>query len=128
MLIKRPYILGVLSTSIGKSLSFLLISSLSTSKITLVILPLVGLKLDLLRRTKEFNIPCSIYKELREFRNITLISIESITSTSFNRSVQELIESSRLNEIVLDEFYLLTSSTSYRFIILSFYELLRFRI
>lgn len=127
ILLRVPYLLGVLPTSIGKSLSYLLSSSLSTSKTTIVVLPLVGLKLDIARRAKGFNIPCSIYENTREFRNLTLVSLESITSTTFINSVQELIESNRLDRIILDEFHLLITSSSYRPIMFAFRRLLCLR-
>ena len=56
ILLKVPYILAVLPTNSGKSLSYLLTSSLSTLKVTLVILPLVTLKKDIKRQSLEFNI------------------------------------------------------------------------
>ena len=63
ILLKIPYILAVLPTSIRKSLAYLLISSLSISKVTIVILPLIRLKYDILKQAKEFNIPYSIFEE-----------------------------------------------------------------
>ena len=63
ILLKVPYILGVLPTSIGKSLAYLLTSSLSISKVTVIIIPLVGLKTDIQRRASEFNIPCTVYED-----------------------------------------------------------------
>ena len=83
ILLKVPYILAVLPTSIGKSLSYLLTSSLSTSKYTIIILPLIGLKLNILKRAKEFNIPYFNYKKENLFTTITLISIKKIVSTLF---------------------------------------------
>ena len=124
ILLKVPYILGILPTSSGKSLSYLLTSSLSISKVTIVILPLVGLKLDILRRAKEFNIPCSIFEENKEFKNLTLISIETIVSSTFISLVQDLISNNNLDRIILDECYLLISSSSYRNIMFRFKEIL----
>ena len=83
ILLKVPYILVVLLINIGKSLSYLLTSSLSISKYTIIILPLIRLKLDILQRAKEFNIPYSNYKEENLFTTITLISIEIIVSNKF---------------------------------------------
>jgi superfamily II DNA helicase RecQ len=123
-LLKVPYILGVLPTSIGKSLSYLLTSSLSISKVTIIILPLVGLKLDILRRASEFNIPCSNFEETREFKNITLISIETIIKDSFISLVQALINNNSLDRIVFNKCYLLISSSSYRSIMFRFKDLL----
>ena len=113
ILLKVPYILAVLPTSIGKSLSYLLTSSLSTSKYTIIILPLVGLKLDILRRAKEFNIPCSNYKEENLFTTITLISIETIVSNKFIGLVQALINNNSLDRIVFDKCHLLISTSNY---------------
>ena len=123
-LLKVPYILGVLPTSIGKSLSYLLTSSLSISKVTIVILPLIGLKLDILRRAKTFNIPCNIFEENHEFSNLTLVSIESITEDIFITLVQSLINNNNLDRIILDECHLLITALNYRSIMFKFKELL----
>ena len=44
ILLKVPYILGILAINKGKTLSYLFTASLVTSNITIVVLPLVGLK------------------------------------------------------------------------------------
>jgi superfamily II DNA helicase RecQ len=124
ILLKIPYILGVLPTSSGKSLSYLLTSSLSISKVTIVIIPLIGLKQDILRRAKEFNIPCNIYEDEQEFKSLTLISIESIISSTFIAKSKELIKSNSLDRIIVDEYHLLLSSSSYRNIMFRFKEIL----
>ena len=120
ILLKIPYILGVLPTSSGKSLTYLLASALSTSTTTIVIVPLVGLKLDLIRRAEEFNIPISIYEEIKDFKALTLISIETILNTSFLEAIRSLIESSKLDRIVVDEAHLLITTKSYRSSIFKF--------
>jgi hypothetical protein len=73
----------VLLTNIGKSLSYLLTSSLSTNKYTIIILLLIRLKLDIFKRAREFNIPYSNYKKEKLFTIITLISIKIIVSNLF---------------------------------------------
>ena len=57
---KVPFILGILAINGGKSLSYLLTSSLSNSNITVIIIPLIGLKQDIEQRAKEFNISTTI--------------------------------------------------------------------
>jgi superfamily II DNA helicase RecQ len=128
ILLKIPYILGVLPTSAGKSLSYLLTSALSISKITIVIIPLVGLKLDIVRRASEFNIPCNIFEETKSFNNLTLVSIETITSSKFQELVEDLIKQDKLDRIIIDECHLLISSASYRPIMYRLKEILRFKI
>ena len=83
ILLKVPYILIILLINIRKFLSYLLISSLSISKYIIIILPLVKLKLNILKRAKEFNISCFNYKEENLFIIITLINIENIISNIF---------------------------------------------
>ena len=92
ILLKVLYILGVLATNKGKSLSYLLTASLITSKITIVVLPLIGLKEDLLRRTKDFKIPTSIYEKSSSFTTLTLVSVETmVRNASFVSSLVRLI-------------------------------------
>ena len=124
ILLKIPYILAVLPTSIGKSLAYLLTSSLSISKVTIVILPLVGLKQDILRRSKEFNIPSIIFEDTKQFQNLTLVSIETIIEGTFISLVQSLINNNNLDRIIIDECHLLISASNYRSIMFRFKELL----
>ena len=66
-LLKVPYILSILGTNSRKSLSYILTSSLTISKVTIVIIPLVGLKQDILGRAQKYNIPYIIYKDSYTF-------------------------------------------------------------
>jgi len=124
ILLKVPYILAILPTNSGKSLSYLLTSSLSTSRISIIILPLVGLKQDILRRAKEFNIPSTIYEEERGVSTLTLVSIESIVRGDFIFLLKRLIEEERLDRIIIDECHLLLTSANYRPIMYRFIEIL----
>jgi superfamily II DNA helicase RecQ len=124
ILLKVPYILAVLPTNSGKSLSYLLTSSLSTSKVTLVILPLVALKKDIKRRSLEFNIPISQWEHSQEFKSLTLISLDTIENPKFTESISNLINNHLLDRIILDEFHLLYTTSSYRFIMFRFKNIL----
>jgi hypothetical protein len=73
----------VLFTSSRKLFSYLLTSSLNISKVTIIIISLVGLKSNILRRAKEYNISYNIYKKTRIFENFTLVSIKLIINSSF---------------------------------------------
>lgn len=129
ILLKVPYVLAILPTNSGKSLSYLLTSSLATSHVSIIILPLVGLKQDIIRRAGAFNVPCSIYEGGQKGRggedsNLTLVSIESIVREDFVFYLQRLIEEGRLDRIVVDECHLLLSSSNYRSIVYRFVEIL----
>jgi superfamily II DNA helicase RecQ len=109
-----PFIIGILATNSGKSLSYLLMSSLSNSKISIIIIPLLGLKDDIKRRALEFNIPTSIYEEDNEFKNLTLISIETISCKFFLNKLRELYNNNQLDRIVLDEVHLVITHQNFR--------------
>ena len=128
ILLKVPYILGILPTSSGKSLTYLLTCSLNISKITIVIVPLVGLKNDLIKRAKEFNIPCSIYEDNYKFNNLTLILIKSIITSNFIFDLLKLINEDKIDRIIFDEYYLLITAASYRPIMYKFHEILKYPI
>ena len=51
-----PEVLLVLATGSGKSLAFMLGSSLPDARTTVVVVPLVLLRLDLLRRCREMGL------------------------------------------------------------------------
>jgi len=124
ILLKVPFILAILLISTSKSLSYLFTSAFSFSKVTVIIILLKSLKSDVFRRAKEFNIPCSIYENNQEFKNLTLVSIESIISDSFIFNIKNLIKSNNLDRIILEEYYLLILAVSYRSIIYRFKELI----
>ncbi len=128
MLLKVPYILGILGTNKGKSLSYLFTSSLATSKYTIVILPLVGLKINMLQRAQDFNIPCSIFEDTEAFNILTLVSLETIiTNQNFGNLVDSLIIDNKLNRIIFDECHLIITSRSYRSIMYRIKEILLYK-
>ena len=128
ILLKVLYILGILATSKGKSLSYLLTVSLATSKVTIVIVPLVGLKQDLLERAKGFNIPCTIYKQSRSFSNLTLISTETIVQDlEFISSLKVLQTKQRLDRIVFNKYYLIIIAKIYKSVMYRLRELVAFK-
>jgi superfamily II DNA helicase RecQ len=124
ILLKVPYILGVLPTSSGKSLAYLFTASLSTANISLIITPLVGLKSDLAKRASTFGIPCCNYEDNQEFKTLTLISIESIIDEVFIQLFISLINKNKIDRIIFDECHLLITAANYRTIMFRFKELL----
>jgi hypothetical protein len=91
ILLKVPYILGILATNKGKTLSYILTTSLVTSKITVIVLSLVRLKVDLLKKTKDFKVPTSIYEKSSSFTTLTLVSIETIVSNNTSDFIRSLV-------------------------------------
>ena len=129
ILLRVPHVLGVLATNKGKSLCYLLTSSLVTSRITVVVLPLVGLKKDILRRTKDFKIPTSIYETSNTFATLTLISIETIVdNTTFLGSLTRLIQEGKVDRIVMDECHLLITARTYRSVMFQVKKILELQV
>jgi len=114
VLLKVFYILSILGTNKRKSLSYLFTSSLATSKYTIVILPLVRLKVNILQRTQDFSIPYSIFKESNTFSTLTLVSLKTIVTNNYFRTLlNSLIISNKLNKIIFNKCYLLITLSSY---------------
>jgi len=62
---------------------YLLLASLSTAETTIVIVSLIALKSDLLRKVKEMKILTSIYEEQKSTDKLVLVLIETAESLSF---------------------------------------------
>jgi hypothetical protein len=115
----------ILLISTRKSFSYFLTSFFSINKVTIVIIPLIGLKNNILKYiTNKFNIPYNIYKDTKKFKNLILISIKSITNKFFIFQVNILIDSNSLDQIIIEEYYLLILARNYCNIMFRFKELL----
>ena len=113
-------ILSVLPTGGGKSLLFLLPASYDFSGVTIVLLPLISLREDLYRRTKELGILSIIWHpSLTSIEyNIVFTTPESLRNTQFWTFLLKLRTIGRLDRIVVDECHLSIQNTiSYRPII-----------
>ena len=73
----------ILLTLSDKSFLYLLLASMFTVATTIVIVFLVALKLDLLRRAKEIKISALIYEEKKSSDKLVLVLIETAVSSSF---------------------------------------------
>jgi hypothetical protein len=124
ILLKILYILAILPTNTGKLLFYLFMNIFSFNKIIIVIIFLKNLKSNVFRRTREFNIFYNIYKNNQEFKNLILISIESIIFNVFIFNFKNLIKFNNLDQIILKKYYLLISAVFYCFIIYRFKELI----
>ena len=128
VLLKVPYILSILGTNKRKSLSYLFTSSLATSKYTIVILPLVRLKVNMLQRAQDFSIPCSIFEESNTLSTLTLVSLETIvTNNHFGTLLNSLIVSNKLDRIIFDKCHLLITLSSYQSVMYRIKEILLYK-
>ena len=87
--------------------------------------------MDLLRKTKDFKVPTSIYEKSSSFTTLTLVSVETIVGNDagdFIRSLVRLIQEGRVDRIVIDECHLLITSRTYRSIMFQVKKILELRV
>lgn len=105
----------VLPTGAGKSLLFMLPCSLPDARTTVLVVPLISLRGDLIRRMRELHID---YLEWLpgESRDapLVVISVEAAGTKDFLKYARTLINQQKLDRIVVDECHLTTTAVEYR--------------
>lgn len=98
-------VLQVAATGSGKSYSFMIPAFCSPDGTTIVIVPLVSLQNDMLRRCSEHQITSKIWTESSRFASPVLLFVtpESAVTKAFMDYVSTLIYSHKLDRIVFDE-------------------------
>ncbi|EDP48565.1 telomere-associated RecQ helicase, putative [Aspergillus fumigatus A1163] len=117
-----PYLFLVLPTAAGKTTLFLFGASLATSQVTIVIVPLISLKLDLSRKAAALGLQPTIWEPGQVMplasSRVILVQIEHLDHPRFNELADELITQKRLARIIWDECHLIPLAKSYRPIML----------
>jgi len=102
-------------TGTGKSLVFLIPAMQNSHKVTIVIIPLSGLRIDFSRRCKQLNIPCTEWKDGRSPKStIVIVSPEHLALTSFMSWADNLKHHQLLHLVVYDEVHILKTQDSFR--------------
>jgi len=122
-------VIAVLPTGEGKSLLFMLPAMLQGASLTIVIVPLIALKEDLIKRCMKLRIRCSMWQEGMESSGsppLIFVGSESATSAQFHAFIRTLESEQRLDQIVLNECHLLLTESDYRPSLLALKGLSRF--
>ena len=108
-------IVAVLPTGAGKSLLFMLPCTLPDAGVTVLVVPLVSLYGDMLRRVRAMKIDHLEWQpgEDREAALI-LVSAEAVSTKDFMEYARRLIAQQRLDRIVIDECHLTVIAAEYR--------------
>ena len=108
-------VVAILPTGAGKSLLFMLPCTLPDARVTILIVPLVSLHGDMLRRAREMKIDHLEWQpgESREAALI-LVSAEAVSSKDFMKYARRLIAEQKLDRIVVDECHLTVVAAEYR--------------
>ncbi|KAM0714670.1 hypothetical protein Q7P37_003050 [Cladosporium fusiforme] len=111
----KEQVLAVLPTGAGKSLLFMLPCTLPHAQVTILIVPLVSLRVDLLRRLRALNIDHLewVPGERREVA-LVMVSIEAASTKDFMKYAQGLVARQKLDRIVVDECHLTVTAVEYR--------------
>lgn len=117
LLAKQPYLVAVLPTAGGKTTLFLLGASLAWSKTTILVVPLIALKLNLQKKLEALGISFAIWEEKGSDTptcNLVLVSIESVKKKNFLEWAQSLVNQGGLDRVIWDEAHLIPLAHSYR--------------
>ena len=108
-------VVAILPTGAGKSLLFMLPCTLPEAGIMILVVPLVSLHVDMLRRVREMNIDHLEWQpgERREAA-LVLVSAEAASSKDFVKYARRLIAEQKLDRIVIDECHLTVIAAEYR--------------
>ena len=117
-----PYLFLILPTAAGKTTLFLFGASLAPAQVTIVVIPLISLKLDLFGKAKALGLrptvwgPATSYQTIDPDCRVILIQIEYITHSGVLEMANHLISQKKLARVIWDECHLIPLSQSYRLI------------
>ncbi|KAK5674103.1 hypothetical protein LTS10_013148 [Elasticomyces elasticus] len=108
-------VVAILPTGAGESLLFMLPCTLPDAGVTVLVVPLVSLHGDMLRRVREKDIDHLEWQpgENREAALI-LVSAEAASTKDFTKYARRLIAQQKLDRIVIDECHLTVIAAGYR--------------
>ncbi|KAK4552367.1 hypothetical protein LTR86_010381 [Recurvomyces mirabilis] len=115
MMTWEEQIIAVLPTGGGKSILFMLPCTLSGAGVTLLVVPLVALRGDLLRRVQELKIDYLEWTpEEERDASLVFVSAEAASQPGFLQYARRLVDDQRLDRIVVDECHLTVTAADYR--------------
>lgn len=105
----------VLGTGSGKSLVFMVGASVAEAQTTILILPMVALRQEMLRRCLKVGMRPLIWSgDCRDTARLVIVSAEAACTPSFLEYAQGLIGRQILDRIIVDECHLTVTTSDYR--------------
>lgn len=108
----------VLATGSGKTLLFMVGAALEDARTTIVILPTVSLRGDMLRRVRKVGIKHSVWlpgsKTTNRASRLVVVSAEAACTESFLTYARRLADQQQLDRIVVDECHLTVTASKFR--------------
>lgn len=108
-------VVAILPTGGGKSALFMLPCSLPDSGITILVVPLVSLRVDLIRRLQALKMDYLVWSpgERREAQLI-FVTVEAASTKDFMNYARTLVNQQKLDRVVIDECHLTVTAARYR--------------
>jgi len=113
----REEVVAVLATGEGKSLAYQLTARLPGAGTTVLVTPLVALKMDTIRRCERVGIRCCVWKGDNPPTTgtpLVVVSLEQAVSRTFGTYLNGLSMVGGLARVVLDECHLVCTADHYR--------------
>jgi hypothetical protein len=110
-------IISILGTGEGKSLAYMLQQRLLGAGTTIVIVPVLALKKDTVRKCRDFGIDCRVWNEEPAYgigNALVLVSLDEAVGITFRGFLHRLQSEGQLGCIVLDECHLVVTASRYR--------------
>ncbi|KAG6090771.1 hypothetical protein E4U30_007991, partial [Claviceps sp. LM220 group G6] len=108
-------VVAVLATGSGKTLLYMVGAKLAGAGITIVVVPTVALRENLLFRLSETDIIAMVWKRNAQTEApVVLVSAEEACSNAFLEYAHKLTISQKLDRIVVDECHLTITANSFR--------------
>lgn len=111
---RRAHLLAVLPTNAGKSMLFMAPASMEPM-VTVVVVPLLALKFDLMRRAQAAGLECNDWHAgLVQDHGLVLISAETAGLDTFQHWARLQFNQGKLARVCIDEVHLLLTSIHFR--------------
>ncbi|KAF1922313.1 P-loop containing nucleoside triphosphate hydrolase protein, partial [Didymella exigua CBS 183.55] len=117
----------IMGTGGGKSATFMLLASCSTG-VTIVVVPVVALKQNMMDRCKAAGIDCVLWDSQRphEWASIVLVVPKSVATLAFEQFINQQQSMGQLDHVVIDECHnILDSVKGWRTKVLKLRELVK---
>jgi len=105
----------VIGTGSGKSLIFMVGASVTDAQTTILVLPMVILRGDMLRRCRLIGIRPLIWSvDIKQSASLVIVSAEAVCTETFLDYARGLVSRQKLDRIVIDEGHLTITTSDYR--------------
>jgi superfamily II DNA helicase RecQ len=105
----------VIGTGLGKTLLVMISAAAADAETTILVLPMVALRADMLRRFHEVGIRPLIWSvDYKRSASLVIVAADAVCTERFIEYARTLVNRQRLDRIVIDECHLSITANDYR--------------